>query len=79
MKGYRTYVAAALVAVFGALASTDWIAAFADPKAGAVAIGAAALMAILRSVTTTPPGRLTRKKGKSCDGPHEMPDEGDWQ
>lgn len=59
MKGYRTYVAAALVALFGALASTDWIGFLDDPKAGAVAIGAAALMAVLRSVTTTPPGQVT--------------------
>lgn len=57
MRGYRTYIAAALVAVFGVLASTDWIAVLDDPKAGAVAIGSALLMALMRSVTTTPPGR----------------------
>lgn len=44
------------VALFGALASTDWIAFLNDPKAGAVAIGSAALMAIMRSITSTPPG-----------------------
>jgi hypothetical protein len=58
MTGYRTYLAAALVAVFGVLASTDWIAFLDDPKAGAVAVGAAMLMAAMRSVTATPPGRL---------------------
>lgn len=57
MQGYRTYVAAALVAVFGALASSDWISFLNDPKAGAVAIGSAALMAIMRSITSTPPGK----------------------
>lgn len=57
MQGYRTYVAAALVAVFGALASSDWIGFLNDPKAGAVAIGSAALMAIMRSITSTPPGK----------------------
>lgn len=57
MQGYRTYVAATLVAVFGALASTDWIAVLNDPKAGAVAIGSALLMAVMRSITTTAPGR----------------------
>jgi hypothetical protein len=56
MIGYRTYIAAALIAVFGALASTDWIAVLNDPKAGAVAIGSAVVMALMRSVTTTPPG-----------------------
>ncbi|ULO25032.1 hypothetical protein [Methylocystis sp. SB2] len=56
MQGYRTFVAAGLVALFGALASTDWIAFLNDPKAGAIAIGSAALMAIMRSITSTPPG-----------------------
>lgn len=59
MTGYRTYLAAALVAIFGALASTDWIAVLDDPKAGAVAVAAAVLMAVMRSLTTTPPGKLT--------------------
>lgn len=58
MTGYRTYLAAALVAVFGALASTDWIAVLNDPKPGAVAVGSAILMAIMRALTTTPPGGL---------------------
>ncbi len=56
MTGYRTYLAAALVAIFGVLASTDWIAFFNDPKAGAVAIGSAVLMAVMRAFTTTPAG-----------------------
>jgi len=56
MQGYRTYIAAGLVAVFGAFAATDWIAFLDDPKAGAVAVGSAALMAIMRSITSTPPG-----------------------
>jgi hypothetical protein len=58
MTGYRTYVGAALIAVFGALASTDWIAFLNDPKAGAVAVGSAILMALMRAVTTTPPGGI---------------------
>lgn len=56
VTGYRTYIAAALVAMFGALASTDWIDVMDDPAAGAVAIGCAILMAVMRSFTTTPPG-----------------------
>ncbi|WP_363346129.1 hypothetical protein [Methylocystis echinoides] len=59
MTGYRTYLAAALVAIFGALASTDWIAFLNDPKAGAVAIASAILMALMRTLTTTPPGSLS--------------------
>jgi hypothetical protein len=58
LTGYRTYLAAALVATFSVLASTDWIAFLDDPKAGAVAIGSALLMALMRSVTTTPARRL---------------------
>lgn len=57
MKGYRTYLAAGLVAVFGVLASTNWIGFFDDPKAGAVAIGSALLMAVMRSITSTPSGK----------------------
>jgi hypothetical protein len=56
MTGYRTYLAAGLLATFGVLASTDWVAVLNDPKAGAVAVGSAILMAVLRSITTTPPG-----------------------
>lgn len=57
MKGYRTYVAAALVALFGVLAQTNWVEFLANPQAGAVALGSAALMAIMRSITNSPPGQ----------------------
>lgn len=55
MQGYRTYIAAALVAFGGIVAQTDWIAFMANPKAGLVAVGTAALMAVMRSITSTPP------------------------
>jgi hypothetical protein len=55
MVGYRTYIAAGLVALFGVLAATDWVSFLANPKAGLVAIGSALLMALMRSITTTPP------------------------
>jgi len=42
----------------GATASTDWIAFLDDPKAGAVAVAAAMLMAVMRALTTTPAGSL---------------------
>ena len=56
--GYRTYIASVLLAVFGVLAATDWVSFLNDPKAGMVAVGSAVLMAVLRSITTTPPGKL---------------------
>ncbi len=59
MTGYRTYLAAALVAMFGVLASTDWIAFLDDPKVGAVAVGSAILMAVMRAFTSTPPGKIS--------------------
>lgn len=57
MQGYRTYIAAILMAAFGVLAQTDWVAFLSDPKAGYVAIGSGLLMAVLRSITSTAPGR----------------------
>lgn len=56
MQGYRTYIAAAIVAVLGALAQTDWISFLSNPAAGWTAIASAVLFALLRSITTTPPG-----------------------
>jgi hypothetical protein len=57
MQGYRTYLVAGLQIATGVLAQTDWVAAVHDPKAGAVAIGSGILMAVMRSITSTPPGR----------------------
>ena len=54
LKGYRTLIAASLTALFGILATTDWIHFFDDPKTGLVAIGIALIMAGMRIVTTTP-------------------------
>lgn len=59
MKGFRTYIISAIVAVFGVLELTDWAAFLDNPTAGAVALGSAILMAVLRSFTTTPPGTAT--------------------
>lgn len=56
MKGYRTYIAAMLPMVFGALQMTDWNAFLNDPKAGLTGIGASLLMIMMRSITNTPPG-----------------------
>jgi hypothetical protein len=62
LTGYKTYIAAALVALGGIIAQTDWISFLANPKAGAVALFSAFLFAVLRSVTTTPPGSATPAK-----------------
>jgi hypothetical protein len=64
LQGYRTYLAAALLATFGVLASVDWVGFLNDPKAGGVAIGSAILMAVLRTFTTTPPLQQTPKDGE---------------
>ena len=55
MTGYRTYIAAALAALGGVIAMTDWVSFLSNPKAGATALGMAILMAIFRSITSTPP------------------------
>lgn len=55
LTGYRTYIAAALMAIFGVLATVDWNAVLQNP-AGMVAVISAVLMAVFRSITTTPPG-----------------------
>lgn len=61
LVGYRTYLAAGLMATFGVLASVDWNTIFNNPS-GLVAIFASILMAVLRSITTTPPGKVELPK-----------------
>ena len=56
LTGFKTYIAAALVAVFGVLQAVDWVTFIGNPKAGLQTVGLAVLMAIMRSVTSTPPG-----------------------
>jgi len=56
LTGFKTYIAAALVAVFGVLQAVDWVTLIGNPKAGLQTVGVAILMAIMRSVTNTPPG-----------------------
>lgn len=57
MQGFRTYIVAAMVAAFGALATVDWNAFLRDPKAGWSLIASSVIFAIMRSITTTPPGK----------------------
>lgn len=56
LTGYKTYIAAALVAVFGLLASTDWVSFLSNPSAGATALITSVIFAILRAVTNGPGG-----------------------
>jgi len=53
--GWRTYLMSALTAAFGALAIADWNSFLQDPKAGWSIIAMSVMMAIMRSITTTPP------------------------
>lgn len=55
LVGFRTYLIAALTAAFGALAVVDWNTFLHDPKAGWSVIAMSVLMAVMRSITTTPP------------------------
>jgi len=61
--GYRTYIAAALIAVFGVLSAVDWNAFLTDPSAGWTAVVTAVIMAVMRSITTTAPGPVLPNLG----------------
>lgn len=56
LKGYRTYIVAALLAMFGALAAVDWNAFLDNPQAGWSVVITSVIFAVMRSLTTTPPG-----------------------
>lgn len=51
LNGYKTYLIAALTAILGVLAATDWVSFFNDPKAGAAIVGMSILMAVMRAIT----------------------------
>ncbi len=60
LKGYRTYLAAAIVAAIGVLAELSpekWQQIVDDPSGGLSLIGSGILFAVLRAITTTPPGK----------------------
>lgn len=61
MVGYRTYLVAVLMAVFGALSVLDWNLVLNDPKAGWSLVISAVIMAVMRAITTTPPLSSTPK------------------
>lgn len=51
MKGYRTYIASAITAAAGVIAA----ATLPDTKSGWTALSMSVLMAVMRSITNTPP------------------------
>lgn len=56
LVGYRTYIAAALLAIFSTLALVDWNVFLSDPAGGWMGLVGAVLMAVFRAITSTPPG-----------------------
>lgn len=50
-NGYKTYLVAALTAIFGVLAATDWVSFFNDPKAGWAVLVMSLVMALMRVLT----------------------------
>lgn len=60
LTGYRTYLVAVLMAVFGALSVLDWNVVLSDPNVGWSLVVSAVLMAAMRAITTTPPGGGTK-------------------
>ncbi len=70
LKGYRTYLVAIILAVLGFLVEVDWVTFLNDPKGGAGFILGGVLMAVMRIITTTPPGKAD---GKKDDGTAKQP------
>ena len=56
-SGYKTFIFAAVVAVLGALQTLDWAQVVPANDVGPVMIAIGGLMAVLRSITSTPPGK----------------------
>ena len=56
-KGWRSYAVAAAVAVLGVLEVTDFTHLVTGQNAGWWLLGIAVVKAVLRTVTTTPPGK----------------------
>jgi hypothetical protein len=57
LKGYKTIVINAVIAVFGVLEATDWVNTVGSDKAGMVATVLAVVGMVLRYFTTTPLGK----------------------
>jgi hypothetical protein len=59
LKGWKTFIVAALVALAGVAQQADWISLIGPTNAGYVLTGVGVLMAILRLLTNTPAGSGT--------------------
>lgn len=57
MKGWRTFLFQALVAVLGVAEAFDWVPLFGDKYGGLLLLLIALVNTGLRAVTTTPLGR----------------------
>lgn len=57
LKGKRSFILAAIVAVLGALQTLDWSQVVTEENAGVVLIVIGALIAIVRQYTNTAPGK----------------------
>ena len=51
LNGYKTYLVSIVAAIFGALATTDWVTFFNDPKAGWSIVVMSLVMAVMRAIT----------------------------
>lgn len=72
LQGWKTYLAAILIIVTGALAQTNWIDVIANPKAGLVAIATAIFFAIMRAISVGPGGIqivMPKKDAAAPDAP----------
>lgn len=67
LNGYKTYLVAAVAAIFGALATVDWVSFFNDPKAGVSIVVMAVVMAVMRAIT----GATTVKAALYTEPPTE--------
>ena len=63
LTGWKTFIAALLIAIFGALESFDYTAFLNAENAGYVTTGIAIVMMILRSVTNSPMFKDERVSG----------------
>lgn len=57
LKGYWTFIAAALIAIGGALQTLDWTTIVSTQNAGYVLLAISGIMALLRAITSTPPAQ----------------------
>jgi hypothetical protein len=73
MQGYKTFITAIILALFGVIAQTDWIAVLNNPKGGLVALGCAIIMAVMRSITITPPPWIKQKETGFIAGDNDAP------